>query len=457
MIKKYRDNTMKKIITLFCAAFFALTSCISYAAFIPTDNDQVMPSLSGMLQGIMPAVVNVAAQGVIQRADNPFSEPGTAPQQPRQFESLGSGVIVDANNGYILTNAHVLRDVQTVTITLSDGRVFKAKVIGTDPPSDVAVLQIKADKLTALPLGNSDTLKVGDFVAAIGNPFGLSQTVTSGIISALQRSGLGIEGYENFIQTDASINPGNSGGALVNLKGQLIGINTAIFAPSGGNVGIGFAIPSNMAQSVMTQLIKYGSVSRGVLGVIIQDFTPALASAFKLPGQKGALVSQTSPNSPAAAAGIRPGDLIQAVNDQVIENGAQVKNAVGLMRVGSRINIKLLRNGKPMTVSVITTDPKQYMAAAQESNRFLFGMGMTDFDQQTPGLGHVVGVQILRIAEDSMAYRAGLRPGDVIVSANQTPVTTLAQLQQIAQQTKDQLLLNILRGNGGGAAFVVVK
>lgn len=445
---------MKKIIFAVVVLLSGLINLSTFAGTVPNAN---ITSLSGMLQNIMPTVVNVSAQGEIPRVDNPFADSrNPLTQQPRRFEALGSGVVVDAKNGYILTNAHVLRDVQIITITLSDGRVFTAKLVGIDPPSDVAVLQIKADRLTAAPMGNSDLLKVGDFVAAIGNPFGLSQTVTSGIISALQRSGLGIEGYENFIQTDASINPGNSGGALVDLKGQVIGINTAIFAPSGGNIGIGFAIPINMARSVMAQLIKYGSVKRGLMGVIVQDLTPALATAFHITNSSGAIVSQVTPNSPASAAGIKPGDIIQAVDDANIQNAAQVKNMVGLMRVGSQVTLKILRDGKSMTFSLDTADPQQYMQQAEQRNPFLFGVAFINFDQVTPALGRIQGVQIVRVAENSMSYRSGLRPGDVIVSANQTPITSTTELQKISQQSKGELLLNILRGDGG-AAFVVVK
>jgi serine protease Do len=445
-------NLMMKKIFLLLAAVLLTCAGVSAQASLPPNT---MASLSGMLGPIMPTVVNVSGQGEIRGPDNPLAGPGQAPQQVRRFESLGSGVIVDADKGYILTNAHVLRDVQTITVTLSDGRVFKAKLVGSDPPSDVAVLQITADKLTAAQLGDSDKLKVGDFVAAIGNPFGLNQTVTSGIVSALERTSLGIEGYESFIQTDASINPGNSGGALVNLKGQLIGINTAIFAPSGGNVGIGFAIPSNMARSVMLQLIKYGSVKRGLMGVIVQDLTPALANNLHISGQVGAIIAQVTPNSPAAAAGIKAGDVIQAVDNTAIQNGGQVRNTVGLLRVGSTVKLKILRAGKPLFFSLTTADPDQYLAATEKSNRFLFGIALMDFDQLTPAMGRIQGVQILRIAENSMGWRSGLRPGDVIVSANQTPITNTTQLQQISLKSKDELLLNVLRGDG--AAFVVVK
>lgn len=417
---------------------------------------------SNMLEGVMTGVVNIAAQGEIPQIENPLAEPNNSPQRAplpktRQFESLGSGVIMDAKNGFIITNAHVLRDAKTITVTLSDGRLFKAKLLGMDPASDIALLQIKADKLTALNLGNSDELKVGDFVAAIGTPFGLSQTVTSGIISGLQRSNLGIEGYENFIQTDASINPGNSGGALVNMKGQLIGINTAILAPGGGNIGIGFAIPINMARGVMYQLVKYGSVQRGLMGVIIQDLTPALADAMHLSSDmSGALVAQVSPNSPAAAAGIQVGDIIEKINDQIIKNASQLKNTVGLLRAGSRIDLQILRKGKVIRSTLSIMDPRQLSQIIETRNPFLTGVTLQNFNQEVALQGHVVGVQVLNISENSMLWHAGIRPGDVIVSANQTPISDFSQLQQIARQSKEQLLLNVLK-RGGGATFVVIK
>lgn len=456
---------MKKSFFSNCVLAIAIISFSSICQAVPppTVNGQTVLSLSGMLQKIMPTVVNIAAQGEMPpQAANPSSDndnnnnPAENNRGPRRFTSTGSGVVVDAANGYILTNFHVLRDAQTFTVTLGDGRVFKAKLIGVDPASDIAVLQIKADKLIAVTLGNSDTLKVGDFVAAIGNPFGLNQTVTSGIISALERSGLGIEGYENFIQTDASINPGNSGGALVNLQGQLIGINTAIFSPAGGNVGIGFAIPVNMARSVMAQLVKYGSVNRGLIGVLVQDFTPALATAFDLPTQTGALIAQIAPNSPAAKAGLKPGDLIQAVGGQAVTNATQIRNAIGMLRVGNEAKLQVLRDGKSQTFVVVTADPQKYFISNQLNNPFLYGVTLRAFDELTPNQGRVIGLQIVDIAENSMAWRAGLRRADVILAANKKPTTNLVELQQIAQQSKQDLLLNVLRQDGSGE-FVVIK
>lgn len=448
-------NIIKPLLVIACASFLQ----VGHAALPPVGpNGQPVSSLSDMLQTVMPTIVNVSAQGEIAAQTNPLAESGdsSANKPPHKFESLGSGVILDAGNGYVITNAHVLRGAKTVTVTLGDGRVFKAKPIGMDVPSDVAVIQIKADKLTAATFGDSDKLKVGDFVAAIGNPFGLSQTVTSGIVSALERSGLGIEGYENFIQTDASINPGNSGGALVNMQGQVIGINTAIVSPAGGNIGIGFAIPIDMARTVANQLIKYGTVARGMVGVLVQDLTPDLATAFNLPGQSGALISLVSPNTPAAAAGIKSGDIITDVDGEKITNAEEVRNNIGLLRVGSTVSITYLRNGKSDKVSLVTADPEKYLELNQVTNPFLFGVTLRDFDEQTSLQGHVKGVQVVGISQNSMAWHGGLRLGDIIVSANLKSVNTLGDLQTLASQSKTQLLLDVISSQNGGE-FIVIK
>lgn len=453
--------------TLF-VIFLMMTINVS-AALPPEANGQALPSLAPMLERVTPAVVNISAQGTItvagpvsndnsdnnsDNSDNTGSNTVT-----RDFASLGSGVIIDAQHGLIVTNAHVIKDAKTITVTLKDGRTFKAQLKGVDTDSDVALLKIDADDLTSLPIADSDNLKVGDFVAAIGNPYGLSETVTSGIISGLQRGNLGIEGaqgIEDFIQTDASINPGNSGGPLVNLNGELIGINTAILAPSGGNVGIGFAIPSNLIHIVVQQLLQYGSVKRGLMGVLVQDFSPDLAKAFNIPAIKGAVITEITPNSPAAKIGLQPGDVITKVNDVAMQDASAVRNAVGLLRVGATINLEIIRDGKTVDYKLVTADPDLYMQLTQQNNPFLFGLSLRSFDEQTATQGHITGVQILYVSKDSPAWRAGLRRGDVIVSANQISVSNVAELTAAAQKNKDRLLLNVVIATGG-ALYVVIS
>ncbi|CAM4454828.1 MAG: Periplasmic serine endoprotease DegP [Legionellaceae bacterium] len=420
-------------------------------------------NLPNMLEKVMPSVVNISAQGEINPMmelaivpNNPQNEGAINPHdmRPRQFESLGSGVIVDAAKRLVLTNAHVISNAKTITVTLSDGRKLPAKLIGADPLSDIAVLQINTNNLRAIPFGDSDHLRVGEFVAAIGNPFGLNQTVTTGIVSGLQRNKLGIESFENFIQTNASINPGNSGGALVNQKGELIGINTAILGPN-GNIGIGFAIPANMAKSLMLQLIQYGSIQRGLIGVMAQDLTPDLADAFGMHGIEGAVVTFITPSSPAEKAGIKIGDIIQSINDKKIKSFEDIRNMVGLLRVGSSVNINALRNKKTIQFKIATADPKIYQQENIISNPFLYGLGLKNFEQVSSVQGHIKGVQILHVKQDSAAWRAGLRPHDIIVSANNTPTFNIEQLMNAAKKDNHQLLVNIFRE--GAANFVVIK
>ncbi len=412
------------------------------------------PELANMLQKIMPAVVNITAQG-----DAPMQ--ATPPMLQKQkgdvlgqynpfprFQAVGSGIIIDAENGYLVTNAHVIRHADVLIISLSDGRRLKARKIGEDPATDIAVLQVYAKHLQAIPLANSNNLKVGDFVAAIGNPFGLQQTVTSGMVSALNRS-VGIEGplgYENFIQTDASINPGNSGGALVDIDGKLVGVNTAILAPLGGNIGIGFAIPSNMVNNVASQLIKYGKVQRGMLGIMVQDLTPDLADAFKIHDAKGALVTQVTSDSPAQKVGLKSKDVVQFINNEPITNAAQLRSIVGTLPVGTKLSLTAIRNKERMNFNAVIQDvPKVDLAS---SKQLLSGVRLSNFVQLDPKMGTVKGVLVLQVNDSSNAWLAGLRPLDVILTANEQPVIDIDRLAQMAKNTTDQLLLKVRRADG---------
>src|SRR5204863_60026 len=345
----------------------ATLAVASHAALPPAVGETPMPTLAPMIKRVSPAVVNIATRGTIRERSprNPLLEdpffrrffdiPDMGPRE-RQFKSAGSGVIFDAKNGYIVTNAHVVDNATEITVTLKHGHDLSAMMVGSAVLSDVAVLKVHAGTLIQIALVDSTRLEVGDFVVAIGNPFGLQHTVTSGIVSGLGRSGINPDGYEDFIQTDASINPGNSGGALVNLRGELVGINSAILSRSGGNIGIGFAIPVNMARSIMDQLLKYGSVKRGLLGVNIYSLTPDIAHSLGLSSPLGALVSQVVEGSPADKAGIRTGDVITSVNGQTVKSNSELRNTIGLLRVGDKIDIGLVRDGKPLRVTAVIAD-----------------------------------------------------------------------------------------------------
>ena len=330
---------------------------------------------------------------------------------------------------------------------MRDRRQFEAELIGTDPDTDVAVLRIPAEGLTALQLGDSDALEVGDFVVAIGNPFGIGQTVTSGIVSAIRRSGLGIEGYEDFIQTDASINPGNSGGALVTLRGELIGINTAIIGPNGGNVGIGFAIPIDMAQQVMAQLVTFGDVHRGLLGVNAQDLTPEIAEALGIDIRQGAIVSRVGDNSPAARAGLASGDIITAIGGEVIYGASDVRNKIGLLRVGDQVEITVLRDSAVMTLVAEVAEPKIESVEGQGAAKRLSGLTVAPLTDESPLYGKVEGVLVVKIKKDSSAWRTGLRKGDVIFEANDQPTPTIETFRGAISAEQRKLLIKLRRGN----------
>jgi len=421
------------------------------AAMPPAVGDTPLPTLAPMIRKVSPAVVNIATRGTIRARgpqnpllDDPFFRrffdlpPDTTPRE-RPFQSAGSGVIFDARNGYIVTNAHVVENATEITVTLQDGRDLTAEVVGSDTPSDVAVLKVKTDGLAQIPLGDSTRVEVGDFVVAIGNPFGLQHTVTSGIISGLSRSGINPDGYEDFIQTDASINPGNSGGALVNLRGELIGINTAILSRTGGNIGIGFAIPVNMARSVMDQLIRYGSVKRGQLGVSMYTVTPDIAHSLGLPNATGALVSQVVEGSPADKAGIRSGDVITSVNGQPVKSNSELRNAIGLLRVGDRVEVGLMRDGKPVRVTAVIADTSAELTDGPASIHKSFeGAVLAD----APDGGAVVR----SVEAGSAAAQAGLRADDLIVGANRGRVANVRELRERAKGAA-VLVLEVRRGN----------
>ena len=429
---------------LFAAAPFASAQLPAQAGETP------VPSLAPMVKRVSPAVVNIATRGTVQEQNPLLNDPFfrrffDIPNTPRQreFQSAGSGVIVDAKQGYIITNAHVIENATEITVTLLDNRSLTATVVGKDPGSDVAVLKVQANNLTSIPIADSDRTEVGDFVVAIGNPFGLGHTVTSGIVSALGRSGINPEGYEDFIQTDASINPGNSGGALVTLDGQLVGINTAIISRTGGNIGIGFAIPANMMKTVMAQLVKYGEVKRGVLGVNIQTLTPDIAQSMELGNVQGALVSQVVEGSAAEKAGIRAGDVVTAVNGKPVKDAAGLRTAIGLLSVGDRVDVALLRDGKPRRVTAVIAERDTVTSAEAEGGTGGMHSGLQGADLADAQGG---GVLIRSVAEGSPAAQRGLRANDVIVAVGRTRVANVAEFRR-ATQGAAAFVVQIRRGN----------
>jgi Do/DeqQ family serine protease len=412
-----------------------------------------MPSLAPMVKRVSPAVVNIATRGTVKEEpgqrnplfDDPFfrrffdAPPDSKPRE-RQFQSAGSGVIVDAKNGYIITNYHVVENASEITITLLDNRSFSAKVVGSDEGADVAVLQAKQPNLVAMAFGDSTRLEVGDYVVAIGNPFGLQHTVTAGIVSALGRTGINPDGYEDFIQTDASINPGNSGGALVNLRGELVGINSAILSRSGGNIGIGFAIPVNMVKGVMDQLIKYGQVRRGVLGVNIYNVTPDIAKEFGLTESSGALVAGVAQDSAAERAGVKTGDIITSINGATMKDATELRNTIGMLRIGDKVEIGLLRDGKPRKVTALIAERGDLETAnAAEIAKGLEGAELGD----APDGG---GVLVKTVQDGSPAAQNGLRTNDLIVGVGRTPVTNTKSFKEAAKNA-NVLVLNLRRGS----------
>jgi Do/DeqQ family serine protease len=404
----------------------------------------------------MPSVVNIASTRInAEPVLEPRQQNNLVPSEAKRSTNLASGVIVDSDRGFILTNFHVVQGAEEVMITLSDGRNFPAKFIGGDPESDVAVVQIQAEKLQSITLGDSDKLKVGDFVLAIGNPFGLSQSVSSGIISALGRTDLGLEGYEDFIQTDAAINVGNSGGALINIHGELIGINTAILSSAGGNLGIGFAIPINMARNIMQQLIQFGEVRRGLLGVVAQSLTPDLASAFQASKTHGAIISQIVAESPAQASGLKIGDVVLSINDKPVNSASELRNQIGLVAIDSEITLGIERLGHAQEIKIKMTDPRTHTTVLSRINPHFAGMEVAPIQKIIATHGPVTGLELLQVNYGSAAWRAGLRSGDIITSANHQDIASIKDLQNASEKQQDLLLLRVLRGPN--ASFIIIR
>ncbi|MGV6989265.1 Do family serine endopeptidase [Testudinibacter sp. P80/BLE/0925] len=428
----------------------SVTSLAETVSQIPAYTQQ-MPSLAPMLEKVLPSVVTVNVSGKQQQQDSLIPEEFRfffgrefGDTAPREFKGLGSGVIIDAEKGYVLTNNHVIDKADNITLTLHDGRELKAKLLGADSQSDVALLQIEEPKnLSAIKLADSDKIRVGDYSVAIGNPFGLGQTVTSGIVSALGRS-MGMDGgsYENYIQTDAAVNRGNSGGALVNLRGELIGINTAIIAPSGGNVGIAFAIPSNMANSLVKQIVEFGEVRRGILGIKGGELSADLAKAFGIDSQKGAFVSEVLPNSAADKAGLKAGDVITEINGQRINSFAELRAKIATTGAGKNVSLTYLREGKSAKTDVVLQSDEQAQTSANSLIPGLSGAELGNYDKDGRK-----GVEIVKVAEKSPAERLGLQPGDVIVGVNRQAVSNIGELRKILDNKPSAVALNITRGN----------
>ena len=436
-----------------------MTAALALACALPAAagtlpiavNGQPLPSLAPMLAKVSPAVVNISSTSHRRVAVNPFFSdpimrqffglPAVPPSRELVQQSLGSGVIVNPKDGYILTNNHVIAGADDIKVTLTDGKSYTAKVIGSDAQTDLAVIQIHAPNLVALPLADSSKLRVGDFVVAVGDPFGLGQSATSGIVSGLQRQDLRRSGVQNYIQTDASINPGNSGGALVNLDGELVGINSMIYSPSGASAGLGFAIPTDLAAQVMKQLIAHGKVERGSLGVDAQDLTPRVAAALGIKASKGALITNVMPDSPAASAGLKPGDLVTGVNGKSITDAQDLRNAQGLAPVGSTLALTLDRGGKPLTLDAKLTATSTQASGASLDPR----LAGASFSDAPAGDNGVEGVSISNVAPGSRAARNGLASGDVLVGVNNVATPDLAQLRRMFAQHPRVLLLSLVR------------
>jgi len=435
--------------TLWSSLVFAVLALANTHAALPDNvGGRPVTSLAPLVEAASPAVVNIRVSQTVNRS-NPFGDDAFRrffgiPDMPggrQEVASAGSGVIVDAERGYILTNHHVVGDADAIQITLVDGKTLDAEIVGSDPATDIAVIKVEAEGLTDMPIGNSDGARVGDFVIAIGNPFGLGHTVTSGIISALGRTGISRDGYEDFIQTDASINPGNSGGALVNMNGELIGINSAIISRSGGNVGIGFAVPTEIASSIMSQILDFGEIRRGLLGVGIQSIDAEMAKALETNVESGALITNIVPKSAAEEAGLQVGDIIVEVNDKQVDDAAELRNTIGLMRSGDEVAIKYVRESRKRSTKAKLGQAQSEQLTGADIHPGLDGAVFAEASTSSDN-----GIEVSEVVQGSPAAQRGLRPGDIITAVNRNPVRDLQDLAAIAENNRILFLL-VQRGD----------
>ena len=411
--------------------FLALVSSGTLAALPTSVGGQAVTSLAPLVEAATPAVVNIRATQVRR---NPFGRQG-------EIGGAGSGVIVDAENGYILTNHHVVGEADEIQVSLIDGRTLDAEIVGSDAGTDIALIKVEADELTEMPIGDSEDVRVGDFVIAIGNPYGLSHTVTSGIVSALGRTNISRDGFEDFIQTDASINPGNSGGALVNMNGELIGINSMIFSRSGGNIGIGFAVPTEIASSIMGQILDFGEIRRGLLGVNIQSIDREAAETLDIDVEGGALVTRVFPDSAAEKAGLEVGDIIVGVNDKNVTSAAELRNTIGLLRSGDTVGIRYLRDNESRSTSAELGRAEDQLLSGGDIHPGLAGASFAPASTSSDS-----GVEVTNVEEGSPAAQRGLRSGDVITAVNRVLVRNLRDLAAIAENNRILFLL-VQRGD----------
>ena len=430
----------------FLSAGLLLALAATGSAALPSAVDgEPMPSLAPLVERVSPAVVNIRVNQTItdsgQFRNDPFRQFFGLPEQRREIASAGSGVIVDAERGYILTNHHVVENADEIQISLIDGKILDAEVIGSDAATDIALIRVEAEGLVEMPIGDSEIVRAGDFVLAIGNPFGLGHTVTSGIVSALSRTGISRNGYEDFIQTDASINPGNSGGALVNMRGELVGINSAIISRSGGNVGIGFAVPTAIASSIMRQILDFGEVRRGLLGVTIQPIDAEVAEALNATVDRGALITEIVAGSAAEESGLQVDDIIVGVNDEKIADASDLRNTIGLMSSGEDVNIEYIRNGATRNTTAKLGRQQLAQGAGADIHPGLAGAQFASLAQASNG-----GIEVTSVESGSPAAQRGLRVGDIILQVNRRPIRNLQQLSEIASANRILFLL-VRRGD----------